>query len=174
VAVVYGTQETLSCCWHLFSTHAHCVCAWHGHVCVCVYVYVCVCVCVAGWGVLQPSTSFVKFFISAAFCVAAYCFVVEPVATFSSNCILSKFYLKNSWRIKDQLDVTLLYQLMHCLSSFMLLYHCSKWPPPSCVHSSTCLKNKFCFSDNFIISPYAVSGQHDLLQEFFSCVWFCW
>ena len=54
--------------------------------------------CVAGWGVLQPSTSFFKFFISVAFCVAAYCFVVEPVATFSSmgNCILSKFYLKNS------------------------------------------------------------------------------
>jgi len=31
-------------------------------------------------------------------------------------------------------------------------------------------EKQICFSDNFIISPYAVSGQHDLLQEFYSCV----
>ena len=30
----------------------------------------------------------------------------------------------------------------------------------------------YCLSDNFIILPYAVSRLHDLLQEFFFCLWF--
>jgi hypothetical protein len=44
--------------------------------------------------------------------------------------------------------------------------HCSVC---TIVHTS---KTIFCLSDSFIGPSYAITGQHDLLQEFVSCVWF--
>ena len=87
------------------------------------------------------------------------------------SCILS--YFSESCFVTERRKTSILirqYQRMSVLSNFpWLLFRMIS----AFLNAQLFLSQKiYCLSDNFIILPYAVSRIHDMLQEFFFCLWF--